>query len=84
MKKPTNKQIQKHAEKETKILLKEIQRRCFIKIEKALKSGAISEDSEFLQKNSLLSVLVIEDVCQDYKIRYEAYKKEGDNIKKFI
>lgn len=50
--------------------------------EKLLNSGAISPESEFLQDNFLLSKLLMTTISEKYTSRM--YKKEVDNIKKFI
>lgn len=74
--------------KNTKQLIKEmvksIEAEAVNKVDKALKSGAISDDSDFLKDNSLLALTVLEDVFREYKIRTKDYRREADNIQNFI
>lgn len=82
-KKLTKKQAAANAKKELSILLKHIKEDAFNKIEKALKSGCISEDSDFMQQNCLLALTVLEDAAYRFRIKSD-YRPEADNIQKFI
>ena len=79
----TNKQAEANAKKELNILLQYIKDDAHIKIKRALNSGAISENSDFMQKNSLLAITVLEDSAEQFRIK-SSYRKEADNIIKFI
>lgn len=75
---------EKHTKKAIKELLKMIEEKASANIKKALNSGAISEKSEFLKVNHLLAMCLIEDATEGYKIKTPEYRKEAENIKKFI
>jgi len=79
----TNKQIESNAKKELNIFLQYIKDDAHIKIKRAINSGCISENSDFTKKNSLLALTVLEDAAQEFKIKSN-YRKEADNITKFI
>lgn len=83
MKKLTKKQAEANAKKEINRLLSYIKEDAFKKITKALNSGAIDENSEFMQDNSLLALAILEDATESYKIK-SSYREEAENIQKFI
>jgi len=83
MKKLTKKQAESNAKKELKTLLIFIKENAEKKITKALNSGAISEDSDFMQQNCLLALTVLEDATQQFKIKSD-YRPEAENIQRFI
>lgn len=83
MKKLTKKQIEAHTKKELNTFLKLIKENATNKIQKALNSGCISENSDFMQKNCLLALTVLEDAAQQFKIKSD-YRPEADNIQKFL
>ena len=80
----TKKQIKVSAIKEIKTIIKEIQEKAINNIDRALNCGAIAEDSEFLDDNSLLPRCLIEDAATNYVIRLDCYKKESKNIQLFL
>jgi hypothetical protein len=80
----TKKTALRYSKVRVKQMLKDIEENAFKKLERALNSGAIGSDSEFLKHNSLLALTILEDVCSEYKIKTSEYKKEADNIRKFI
>jgi hypothetical protein len=80
----TRKTIERYTKKRIKELLKMIEEKANENILSALSSGAIADNSEFLEDNHLLAMCLIEDAAQMYKIRTPEYKKESQNIKLFI
>lgn len=74
----------RYTKQRIKEMLKDIQATAFVKVYKALDSGSIADDSEFLQDNSLLALTVLENATKDYKIKTKDYRKEADNIQRFI
>lgn len=83
MKPFTKKQIEAHTKKELKTLLSFIEENAIKKIQKALNSGCISENSDFMQKNCLLALTVLEDAAYQFRIKSD-YRPEAENIQKFI
>jgi hypothetical protein len=83
MKKLTKKQAEANAKKKINRLLSNIKEDAFKKITKALNSGAIDENSDFMQDNCLLALTILEDATADYKIK-SSYREEAENIQKFI
>ena len=78
----TNKnKVEKFTKKEINRLLKVINEIANHNINKALNSGLISEESDFLKENSLLALLCIEEAANKYKIKSDKYKKEAKNIR---
>jgi hypothetical protein len=65
----TKKQAEANAKKEINIFLKFIKEDAHGKIKKALNSGAISENSDFMEKNSLLALTVLEVASEPFKIK---------------
>jgi hypothetical protein len=84
MKKLTQKQAEANAKKEINRLLSVIKENALKKVTKALKSGCIEEESEFLEANCLLALTVLEDEFCDYKVRSGSYRKEAEHIQLFI
>jgi len=80
----TKKTIEKYTKKRIVELCKFIEENATSKVHKAINSGAIAENSEFLKDNHLLAMALIEDSAKMYKIKTPEYKKESENIKKFI
>lgn len=76
--------IKKVTEKRINAIILEIKKDAKDKILKALNSGAISEDSDFLKDNMLLASILIEDSSNNYKIKSKEYREEAENIKRFI
>ena len=74
------------SKKKVKELLKRIEETAIKNLEKALNSGSISEESEFLHDNYLLPSTVILDSIQvnNIELRDKVYKKESDNIRLFL
>lgn len=83
MKNLTKKQAEANAKKELNTFLKMIKEISHKKIQKALNSGCISENSDFMQKNCLLALTILEDAAQQFKIKSD-YRPEADNIQRFI
>ena len=78
----TNKnKVEKFTKKEINRLLKDLKEIANHNINKALNSGLISEESDFLKENSLLALLCIEEATNKYKIKSDKYKKEAENIR---
>ena len=79
------KEIKAHTSKMIKELTKQLQENAIDKIDKALSSGALSEDSEFLQMdNSLLARAILDHEANNIKLQFPAYKKESDNLQLFL
>ena len=78
----TNKnKVEKFTKKEINRLLKDLKEIANHNINKALNSGLISEESDFLKENSLLALLCIEEAAKNYKLKSDKYKKEAENIR---
>lgn len=84
MKKLTRKQAEANAKKELNKLLSVIKENSYKSIKKALNSGGISEQSEFMEANCLLALTILEDSCAGFKVKSGAYKQESENIQKFL
>lgn len=69
-----------HHKKEVRRLCKIISELAESKVEKALRSGMIADDSQFLNKTSLLAMCLIEDAAKDFVIRSSDFRKEASNI----
>ena len=80
----TQKQIKSNTKKEIKRILKMIEDKANYNLDKAINCGALAEDSEFLDANSLLAMALIEDATKDFTIKTPEYRKEADNLKMFI
>lgn len=79
------KQIKAHTIKMIKELTKQLEENAIDKIDKALNSGALSEDSEFLKMdNSLLARAILDHEAINIKLQYPAYKKEANNLQLFL
>lgn len=50
----------------------------------ALDSGCIADNSEFLDSNALLARAVLEHCSYRHKILSVNYRKEADNIRRFL
>ncbi len=73
-----------NTKKQIRLTCKEIQEKSLDKINKALSCGALDENSDFLEPNSLLARTIIEDVVSEYELKFPPYRKEADNLKKFL
>lgn len=80
----TKKTIERYTKARIKELLKMIETRASENIKRALNSGALSEESEFLKDNHLLAMSLIEEAATMYRIKTPEYKKESENLKIFI
>lgn len=78
------KQLIKNTKSEIKTLLKQVEENAIGKINKALNSGALSENSDFLKLNALLARTLIESEIENCKISSPDYIKEAKNLKLFI
>ena len=70
--------------KRIKELLKMIEEKAISNIDKSLNCGAIAENSEFREENHLLAMALIEDAQFMYRIKTKEYRKEAENLFKFI
>ena len=73
-----------NTKKQIKLITKKIEQDALAKINRAITCGAISDESEFLSSNELLARALIEEVAEDYKIKTKEFRKEADNLKKFL
>ena len=80
------KQFLLSSKKKVKELLKRIEIKAIENLEKALNSGSISDESDFLKDNYLLPSTVILDSIQvnSIELKDKNYKKESDNIRLFL
>ena len=80
------KKIVANTKKQIKVLTKQLEQDAIAKIDKALNSGALSEDSDFLKLdgNQLLARCILENEFENYRINYADYKKEANNVKLFL
>lgn len=84
MTKGTKQTIIRYTKKRIKEMLKGLEEVAIKDIERALDSGAIAEDSDFLKDNALLASCLIENKMHVITIKYPDYVKESENIKLFI
>lgn len=78
------KQIVANTKKHIKELTKQLEQDAIAKIDKALNSGALSEESDFLKDNNLLARCILENEFTNYRISFKDYKKESENLQLFL
>ena len=78
------KQVLVNTVEEIDIMLAQMREDCIASAKTALNSGSIADNSEFLDRNALLARLVLEHCSHRHKILSVDYRKEADNIRKFL
>jgi hypothetical protein len=73
-----------NTKKQIRLISREIELKAISKINKAITCGALSEDSDFLDENTLLARTILEDVMLDHTIKFKGYRDEADNLMMMI
>jgi hypothetical protein len=80
MDKQQREELKAYTIKQIQELTKQLEENAIDKIDRALNSGALSEESDFLKQNTLLARVLLNNECKGLTLQHPAYRKEADNL----